>query len=62
MELLGLFVLLEQRPIQLESRCQMVQGLLIVLIVQVCLSQLGVSSYQDEEVLAMDVDQDLAHR
>ena len=60
MELLCLLMLLEERPVQLESSRQMVQRLLVVLIVEVGLSKLGVRPHQDEKILSVDIDQDLA--
>jgi hypothetical protein len=48
MELLGFLMLLEKRSIELQSSRQVIQSLLIVLIVKVCLSQLGVGTNQNE--------------
>lgn len=60
MVLLRLIMLLEEGAVELERRRQVVEGLLIVLVVQIRLSELGVGSHEDEQVLAMDVDKNLA--
>ena len=60
MVLLGHFDLVEKISIELESRSQMVQCLLKVLILQICLSKLCVCRDQNEKILLMDVDKELA--
>lgn len=60
--LLGLFVLLEQRAIELQSGGQVVESLLVVLVIQVCFTELSVCPHEYEEIFTMNVDQDLTNR
>lgn len=46
---------LKERPIQLQSGSEMVQRLFVVFVIEVSLSQLGVSSDQYEQILSVDI-------
>ena len=59
--LFSLFMLLEQGAIELQGSCQMIQCLFIVFIIKVSLTELGIRSDEDEEVLAVNVYEDLAN-
>lgn len=61
MELFRFLVFLEQRAIELQSSCQMVQGLLVVSVVEIGFSELSVCFHEDEEVFSMNVYQDFTH-
>lgn len=52
----------EKVSIELQCGGQMVEGLLEVSIFQVCFTQLGVGSHQDEQIFLVDVYQQLAKR
>ena len=60
MVLLCHFYLVEKISIELESRSQVIQCLLKVLVLQVCLTKLCVCRNQNEEILLVDVDEQLA--
>ena len=59
---LRLLVLLEKGAVELQSSCQVVQGLLVVLVIEIRLAELRVRLHEDEEFLAVDVNQYLANR
>ena len=59
---LRLLMLLEQGAIEFQGRCQVVECLLVVLVVEISLAELCVRLHEDEEFLAVDVNQYLTNR
>lgn len=60
MVLFSCLYLSEQRAIQLEGRGQVIEGLLEVARSQVGFPELSIGRHQQEEVLAVNVDQEFA--
>lgn len=54
-------MLLEQGAIELQGSREVVKCLLIVFVIKVGLTELSICSDEDEEVLAVNVDEDLAN-
>lgn len=52
----------EKVAVQFEGRRQVIQRLLEVAVLEVCFAQLRVCRHQDEQVLLVDVDEQLAER